>query len=131
MSRRLKLHSAAALSAYTSLMLAAFILMHALGTETPGFAPAVYVLIGAAAMVLSAAVTLLTVRAGMYDDYQMRCVERVRAVTRTASLVLTPIIAIAAVALDSLGFALCVGMLANWLLLFADAASAAVIGNRR
>lgn len=127
MNRRLKLGGASALSMYSALMLAAFLLAHRRGIETPLCGTRVYVYI-AAAMGVSGALTLLTLTGKLADDYQISRMGRITLITGTLSKGLLPIIAIAGIAMESLGFVVCVGMLAEWALLFVNAASAAVIG---
>ncbi|MCH5341417.1 MAG: hypothetical protein J1E01_08110 [Acetatifactor sp.] len=132
MNRKLKLYSISAFSMFTALMLVVFILMLKLGTETPGFGIMVYVIIGAAAVVASSVFTLLTViDGGMYDDYQIGCMDRISVITRTVAKVLIPLIAIIGIVLDSVGFIVCVGMLAAWVLLLTNATVAVVIGHRK
>lgn len=128
MSRRFKLGDASVLSMYSALMLAAFLLARRRGIETPLFGTRVYVYIAAAAMAVSGALTLLTLTEKLADDYQISRMERITLITGTLSKGLLPIIAIAGIAMESLGFVVCVGMLAEWALLFVNAASAAVIG---
>lgn len=128
MNRRYKIGDASALSAYSALMLAAFLLTHRRGIETPLFGTWAYVLLAAAAMAVSGAVTVLTMTGKLADDYQISRMGRITLITGVLSKGLLPVIVIAGVAMESLGFVVCVGMLAEWALLFVNAASAVVIG---
>lgn len=128
MNRRFKLGDASALSMYSALMLAAFILTHRRGIETPLFVTRVYVIIAAAALGVSGALTLLAVTGKLADDYQISRIGRIALITGTLSKGLLPLAAIAGIAMESLGFVICVGMLTEWVLLFVNAAAAAIIG---
>lgn len=117
------------MSMYSALMLAAFILAYRHGIETPLCGTRVYVYIAAIAMGVSGVLTtLLTLTGKLADDYQISRMGRITLITGTLSKGVLPIIAIAGIAMESLGFMVCVGMLAEWVLLFVNAASAAVIG---
>lgn len=132
MNRKLKLYNVSVFSMITALMLTAFILIHKLGTETPGFGSMGYVIIGAVAAVISGVLTLFTViDGGMYDDYQISRINSVSVVTRIVGRALIPLIAIIGIVLDSVGFIVCVGMLAEWILLLVNAVTAIVIGHRK
>lgn len=128
MNRRFKLGDAA-LSMYSALMLAAFILARRRGLETPLCGTIAYVYIAAAAMGVSGVLTLLTLTGRLSDDYQISRMGRITLITGTLSKVLLPMIAIAGIAMESLEFVVCIGMLTEWELLFVNAASAAVIGH--